>query len=113
MELDRNARWLGSVSHDNCVKLTDVKDLFEDSDEEVEEDTDKDEIEVDGEAKVEDDDEDLDEAAEEAEGDEEMSVDSDDQAEVKQKKRRGKPTGVGDLGKSSRQNQPNGFFDDL
>ena len=27
-----NGRWLGSVSHDECIKLTDVGDLFEESD---------------------------------------------------------------------------------
>lgn len=34
MRLDRNFKWLGSVSHDDTLKLTDVSDLFEDSDEE-------------------------------------------------------------------------------
>ncbi|GHJ90214.1 hypothetical protein NliqN6_6616 [Naganishia liquefaciens] len=38
MRLDRNFRWLGSVSHDDTLKLTDVADLFEDSDEEGGED---------------------------------------------------------------------------
>ncbi|WVO20748.1 WD repeat-containing protein JIP5 [Cryptococcus decagattii] len=33
IRLDRNNKWLGSVSHDECLKLTDVEDLFEDSDE--------------------------------------------------------------------------------
>ncbi|WWD06227.1 WD repeat-containing protein JIP5 [Kwoniella europaea PYCC6329] len=37
IKLDRNSRWLGSVSHDECLKLTDVSDLFEDSDGEDEE----------------------------------------------------------------------------
>lgn len=40
IRLDHNNKWLGSVSHDECLKLTDVEDLFEDSDEddEMEED---------------------------------------------------------------------------
>lgn len=32
MKLDRNGKFLGSVSHDDCLKLTDVSELFEDSD---------------------------------------------------------------------------------
>jgi hypothetical protein len=43
MRLDRNSRWLGSVSHDDTLKLTDVADLFEDSDDEGGEDESKDE----------------------------------------------------------------------
>lgn len=38
LKLDRNKRWLGSVSHDECVKLTDVEDIFEESDGEEDED---------------------------------------------------------------------------
>jgi hypothetical protein len=34
--LDRNGKWLGSVSHDDTLKLTDVSDLFEESDDEGE-----------------------------------------------------------------------------
>jgi hypothetical protein len=34
LKLDRNKKWLGSVSHDECVKLTDVEDILEESDEE-------------------------------------------------------------------------------
>lgn len=34
LKLDRNKKWLGSVSHDECVKLTDVEDILEESEEE-------------------------------------------------------------------------------
>ncbi|KAJ9091875.1 hypothetical protein QFC21_007073 [Naganishia friedmannii] len=34
MRIDRNSKWLGSVSHDDTLKLTDVSDLFEESDNE-------------------------------------------------------------------------------
>ena len=46
IKLDRRRKWLGSVSHDECIKLIDVENLFEDSDEEVGEDA-KDGIEED------------------------------------------------------------------
>ncbi|KAL7420308.1 WD repeat-containing protein jip5 [Cryptotrichosporon argae] len=32
MRLDRRGKWLASVSHDERIKLTDVEDMFEDSD---------------------------------------------------------------------------------
>jgi hypothetical protein len=38
LRLDRNKKWLGSVSHDECVKLTDVEDIFEESDNEEDDD---------------------------------------------------------------------------
>lgn len=38
LRLDRNKKWLGSVSHDECVKLTDVEDMFEESDGEEDQD---------------------------------------------------------------------------
>nr|ODO01335.1 WD repeat-containing protein JIP5 [Cryptococcus depauperatus CBS 7855] len=37
IRLDRNAKWLGSISHEECLKLTDLEDLFEDSSDEDEE----------------------------------------------------------------------------
>lgn len=40
MKLDRRKKWLGSVSHDECLKMTDVEDMFEDSDGEENEDDD-------------------------------------------------------------------------
>ena len=36
MRLDRAGKWLASVSHDERIKLTDVEDMFEDSDDEGE-----------------------------------------------------------------------------
>ncbi len=47
IKLDRNNKWLGSVSHDDCVKLTDIEDMFEESgdedgDSDQEEDSDED-----------------------------------------------------------------------
>ncbi|KAJ9115735.1 hypothetical protein QFC24_006918 [Naganishia onofrii] len=38
MRIDRNSKWLGSVSHDDTLKLTDVSDLFEESDNEEDDD---------------------------------------------------------------------------
>jgi hypothetical protein len=34
IKLDRNGKFLGSVSHDDCLKLTDVSEILEDSDDE-------------------------------------------------------------------------------
>ncbi|KAG7531466.1 hypothetical protein FFLO_04326 [Filobasidium floriforme] len=36
IKLDRNGKFLGSVSHDDCLKLTDVSEILEDSDDEEE-----------------------------------------------------------------------------
>jgi hypothetical protein len=102
MKLDRNGRWLGSVSHDLCIKLTDVQDLFEDSDGEDEEMTeDQSEAESDAEDQP-------------MEGVEEES-DSDDEVEVvrEKKKKKGK-AGMGDLGRGEQdQKENNTFFSDL
>ena len=35
LKLDRSQRWLGSASHDEVLKLTDVKDALEESDDEA------------------------------------------------------------------------------
>lgn len=51
MKLDRNGKFLGSVSHDECVKLTDVTELFEDSEDE-DDDVKSDVTEQAGDAKV-------------------------------------------------------------
>lgn len=48
IKLDRNRRWLGSVSHDETLKLTDVADLFEDSDDEGEGSADDDVSDMEG-----------------------------------------------------------------
>jgi hypothetical protein len=98
IKLDRNGKWLGSVSHDDCIKLTDVEDLFEDSDGEDGEDQDED-MDEDG-----DDDEDDDEGEEEE--------DSDSDVPEQKTKKSGKG-GMGDMGRSSRSEGTASFFDDL
>lgn len=40
LAVDKAGKFLGSVSHDECIKLTDIEDLFEESDGEDEEDSD-------------------------------------------------------------------------
>ena len=100
IKLDRNGKWLGSVSHDDCIKLTDCEDLFEESDEEGGGDEDED-MDEDGE-----DDEEEDEDAEEE--------DSDSDSDVPEKKRKqGGKGGMGDMGRSSRKEEKTSFFDDL
>lgn len=50
IKLDRNAKWLGSASHDEVLKLTDIEDALEDSDNEgVDEETESGDPEVEGE----------------------------------------------------------------
>jgi hypothetical protein len=85
IKVDRNNKWLGSVSHDDCVKLTDVEDLFEESDNEEEEDV---------------------EMADDADSD-----DSDEEMDAKPKKQR-KKGGLGDMGKPQPKEESS-FFDDL
>ena len=34
LAVDKAGKFLGSVSHDECIKLTDIEDLFEESDDE-------------------------------------------------------------------------------
>ena len=114
LSLDRRRKWLGSVSHDECIKLTDVEDLFEDSDGE-------DAAMDDGGA-----DEDVSEAgddtmdgveesvhgAEETHGAEDES--SDEEVAVRAKKQ-GKG-GMGDLGREAKARKANGdsnFFAEL
>lgn len=94
MELDAAGKWLGSVSHDDCLKLTDVEDLFDESD-----------GEMDVEADSDDEDEDEDE---EEEGD---SDDSDEDMD-KDKKKKQKKDQMGDFGVNSR-NEDKTFFDGL
>jgi WD repeat-containing protein 55 len=36
MEISRDGRWLGSASHDESLKMTDIKDCLEDSDDDDE-----------------------------------------------------------------------------
>ncbi|KAK8844682.1 hypothetical protein IAR55_006531 [Kwoniella newhampshirensis] len=96
IKLDRNGKWLGSVSHDECLKLTDVEDLFEDSDNE---DEDEDEEMEDEESKAGD-----------AEGD--ADSDSDDEPTAAKKMRKNKG-GMGDMGRTHAQNNNDDFFADL
>jgi hypothetical protein len=102
IKLDRNGKWLGSVSHDDCIKLTDVEDLFEESDEEGGDDDDED-MEEDGDGN-----DDHDEDGE----DEEEDSDSDSDVPAKKQKKSGKG-GMGDMGRSSRNDDTGSFFDDL
>jgi hypothetical protein len=82
IKLDHAGKWLGSVSHDELIKLTDVSDLFEESEDE-----------------------------------EDMEEDSDDSVEDmddKMKKKANPKGGLGDLGKSARDDEVTpSFFDDL
>jgi WD repeat-containing protein 55 len=135
IKLDRNGKWLGSVSHDDTLKLTDVSDLFEDSDgegdddemEEEEEGADSVAIEKDGDAEMTgaSDDEEGEEGEEgegEREGDEDEEMDSDEEEERKENERakkdakkdqkglRGKLVASGEEQAST---VGNSFFDDL
>ncbi|OCF70963.1 WD repeat-containing protein JIP5 [Kwoniella mangroviensis CBS 8886] len=110
IKLDRNSRWLGSVSHDECLKLTDVSDLFEDSDGEGEDEEEDEDEETEQ-------DEDDDGKQEEQEGGEEADSDSDEEMEVEQekpkkKKKKGKG-GLGDLGRGGAEKENADFFADL
>ncbi|KAF8583453.1 WD40 repeat-like protein [Ramaria rubella] len=95
LKLDRQAKWLGSASHDEMLKLTDVGDALEDSDEEREGEADK-EPSVDAEMDVNDDREeaglgDVSAPLKQASLDEDSDVPhSDDSSKEKKKKRRKK-----------------------
>lgn len=124
MKLDRRQKWLGSVSHDECIKLTDVEGLLEDSDDEGgekedDDDDDDDDEDMDADAKPEaedDSDKDEDEEEEEEEGESDSDSDSDvdmDDARDRKKKKGGK-SGMGDMGRAAKQAEDDGgFFDDL
>jgi hypothetical protein len=114
IKLDRNGKWLGSVSHDECIKLTDVENILEDSDDEGGEDESMDQ-DSDDEAAGEaapggsDDEEEGDgEAAEDADSDSDEDMDVQPK---KEKKKKGK--GGMDLSRADRQTQDSGFFDGL
>jgi len=115
MRLDRRAKWLGSVSHDECIKLTDVENMLEDSDDEGDE-GDGDEEMGDGEAKEEHDEEASGEEAGSDEEEEEEDSDSDsdvDMDDSKRSKKEGGKSGMGDMGRTHRNAEEGGFFDDL
>ena len=118
LSLDRRRKWLGSVSHDECIKLTDVEDLFEDSEGEDEgQDTAMEDGSADADVSEADDAamdgvEDSVHEAEEAHGAEDES--SDEEVAVRATKR-GKG-GMGDLGRETKARKANGdcnFFADL
>lgn len=110
LALDRNNKWLGSVSHDECFKLTDVENIFEDAEDEEGEgaaaDGDGEDVEMGAEKDG------SDESDDEGEGeDEEMEEDSDDSDAPREKKNKKNP--MGDFGRSARNDDNAGFFDDL
>ncbi|WVW81388.1 hypothetical protein I302_103380 [Kwoniella bestiolae CBS 10118] len=109
IKLDRNSKWLGSVSHDECLKLTDVSDLFEDSDGEGDGEDDDEEMDEDGAEEVEGDEEEQGEGEEDSDSDEEMEV---EQEKQKKKKKKGKG-GLGDLGRGGQEQENADFFADL
>jgi hypothetical protein len=117
MRLDRNKKWLGSVSHDECIKLTDVENMLEDSDDEGEgegeanEDDDEDEDMADGDAKDEETGEEEAGSEEEEEADSDSDVDMDD--DRKRSKKEGGKSGMGDMGRTHKKTEEGGFFDDL
>ena len=114
IKLDRNGKWLGSVSHDECIKLTDVEDLFEESDDEDEDDDDEEMEESQAEdAGALDDEMEVD--AEEAPKHTMEAADSDDDKPKKKRKERqkGGKGGMGDMGRNHREEDDGGFFDDL
>ena len=116
MRLDRRAKWLGSVSHDECIKLTDVENMLEDSDDEGEggEDEDEDEEMGDGEVKEEGNEEESVEEAGSDEEEEEEDSDSDvDMDDSKRSKKEGGKSGMGDMGRTHKKAEEGGFFDDL
>lgn len=110
LALDRNSKWLGSVSHDECIKLTDVENIFVDAeDEEGEgegegEAADTDDVEMGAEKEGSGD--------EDSDSDEEMAEDSDDESDAPAQKRNQKNP-MGDFGRSARDDDNGGFFDDL
>lgn len=117
LALDRNKKWLGSVSHDECIKLTDVENIFEDAEDDESENgaeasgDAEDDVEMGAEkGDVEDDDDEGSEDEDEDE-DEEMEEDSDSDAAPRTKKPKKNP--MGDMGRSAREDDSRGFFDDL
>lgn len=97
LAMDRNAKWLGSVSHDECIKLTDCEGILEDDDGEE------------GEAVEE---EGGDEDVEMGEGASDEDSDSDSDVEMKPVKDKGK--GRHKIGSNKiNDDEEKGFFDDL
>lgn len=104
LALDRNAKWLGSVSHDECIKLTDCEGIFEDDDGEEGE-----AIDEDGEG--DDDDAVMGEAGS---GDEDEDEDEDSDSDVAMKPAKESKKGRHKIGNSKiNDDEEKGFFDDL
>ena len=108
MALSHDKRWLGSVSHDECLKLTDVLDLFEDSDEDEEgeegEEGEEDESLMEGEEEEGD-------QAGDADGDVAMDDSDEEVVPVERKKRKPGKKGMGNI--PGRKSKDTGFFDGL
>ena len=108
MKLDRRQKWLGSVSHDDCIKLTDVEDLFEDSEEEHE----GDEVEEASDAEALTSGEPV--SSSEEGRRETQSYDELAELEQKTKKQKRGKAGMGDSGRSAQiESNDSGFFADL
>lgn len=110
LKLDPGGKWLGSVSHDDCVKLTNVEDLFEDSEGEQTTMGDEDEIGEDSVSKN--------ESMMEDEGvlgtRQESSDDSMAEPKNMKKKKSRRKAGLRDMGRNqSREDPQSGFFADL
>jgi hypothetical protein len=120
MRLDRRQKWLGSVSHDEIIKLTDVENMLEDSDDEGEGgEEDDDEMDADADSDAEGGpggDEAQDEEDEDEEDEDEDEGDSDSDVEMdggKKSKKEGGKGGMGDMGRTHKKTEEGGFFDDL
>lgn len=118
LALDRNAKWLGSVSHDECIKLTNCEGIFEDDsgaeDVDMEGGNDNDSDEEGEGAMDEDEDSDEEAGAGEGEGKEEKvdwGSDSDDEPAPQPKKKQRKNQHK--VGKDPVHDTEKGFFDDL
>lgn len=96
------------MSHDECIKLTDVENIFEDAEDDEGAEAADDGEDVDMGAEQEDDDEDSDEEGGE---DEEMEDSDEDSDAPRQKTNKKNP--MGDFGRSAREDDNKGFFDDL
>ncbi|TXT05048.1 hypothetical protein VHUM_03868 [Vanrija humicola] len=111
LALDRNGKWLGSVSHDQCVKLTDVEDLFVDSDDEDAAMDDSDDSDDEGMGA---------EAAEAAEDDEDDNDNDSDSSDVDMEEEETQKTKLSKRGQgihaakhAKAEADEGGFFDDL
>jgi hypothetical protein len=107
LALDRSAKWLASVSHDECIKLTDCEGIFEDDS--GAEDVEMADSEAD-EAMEQDSDSDEEEPAPAAAPVDWGSDSDDEQPQPKAKKQK---KGQHKIGKDRINDEEAGFFDDL